>query len=87
MVKNRKARPGILVPVVEEVPRISDTEREELRKSLDRARADIAAGNYDVVTPATLREEFESVLGRRRTRSADKPEGERGRQGLRRGRR
>jgi hypothetical protein len=64
MAKNRKTRPGILVPVVEEVPRISDSEREALRKSLDRARADIAAGNYDVVTPAKLRQEFESVFGR-----------------------
>lgn len=87
MAKNRKARPGILVPVVEEVPRISDSEREALRKSLDRARADIAAGNYDVVTPATLRQEFESVFGRGRGKSADKSEGERRRQALRRSRR
>lgn len=75
MAKNRKTRPGILVPVVEEVPRISDTEREALRKSLDKARLDVAAGNYDVVTPATLRQEFERVFGRDRGKSAAKPEG------------
>jgi hypothetical protein len=61
MAKTRKARPGILVPVVEEVPRISDAERKALRASLEEARADIAAGNYDVLTPAVLREEFESI--------------------------
>jgi len=77
MVKNRKARPGLLVPVVEEVPRISDSERDALRKTLNKARADIAAGNYDVVTPATLREEFETVFGRGRGKSAGKPAGER----------
>jgi len=77
MAKNRKARPGLLVPVVEEVPRISDSERDALRKTLDKARADIAASNYDVVTPATLREEFETVFGRGRGKSDAKPEGER----------
>jgi hypothetical protein len=61
MAKTRKARPGILVPVVEEVPRISNTERKALRASLEKARADIAAGNYDVLTPAALREEFEGI--------------------------
>jgi len=63
MAKTRKARPSILVPVVEEVPRISEAERKTLRASLDRARADIAAGNYDVVTAASLRDEFEAVFG------------------------
>ena len=62
MAKARKARQGILVPIVEEVPRISETERAELRTSLKKARADIAAGNYDVLTPAALRAEFESVF-------------------------
>ena len=87
MAKNRKTRPGILVPVVEEVPRISDIEREALRKSLDKARADIAAGNYDVVTPVTLRQEFENVFGRGSSKSAGKPEGNRRGQTLRRSRR
>jgi hypothetical protein len=86
MAKNRKTRPGILVPVVEEVPRISEREREALRKSLDKARADIAAGNYDVVTSATLRQEFESVFSRGRSKSGGRVEGER-RAASRRGRR
>ncbi len=62
MAKTLKARPSILVPTVEEVPRISDAERDALRASLERARADIAAGNYDVVTPATLRREFDGIF-------------------------
>jgi hypothetical protein len=70
MAKTRKVRPSILVPVVEEVPRISDTERAALRSSLEKARADIAAGNYDVLTPAGLREEFEAVFGRNKTDKA-----------------
>jgi hypothetical protein len=60
MPKTRRARAGLLIPVVEEVPRISDAERQALRTSLEKARSDIAAGNYDVLTPAVLREEFES---------------------------
>ena len=71
MAKTRKARPGILVPVVEEVPRISDAERKALRASLEKARTDITAGNYDVLTPAVLREEFESTFGLRKTDKAD----------------
>jgi hypothetical protein len=63
MAKTRKARPSILVPVVEEVPRISDAERQALRSSLDKGRADIAAGDYDVLTPSLLREEFDAVFG------------------------
>jgi hypothetical protein len=62
MAKTLKARPSILVTTVEEVPRISEAEREALRESLERARTDIAAGNYDVVTPATLRREFEDIF-------------------------
>jgi hypothetical protein len=74
MAKTRKTRENILVPVVEEVPRISDAERAALRSSLDKARADIAAGDYDVVTPASLREEFDSVFGRGKTgKSATTP--------------
>jgi len=71
MAKTRKARPGILVPVVEEVPRISDAERKALRASLEKARGDIAAGNYDVLTPAVLREEFKSTFGHGKTDKAD----------------
>jgi hypothetical protein len=71
MAKTRKARPGILVPVVEEVPRISAAERKALRASLEKSRADIAAGNYDVLTPAVLRDEFASAFGRRKTDKAD----------------
>ncbi len=62
MAKTLKARPSILVPTVEEVPRISDAERDALRASLEKARADIAAGNYDVVTPATLQREFDGAF-------------------------
>lgn len=53
---------GILVPTVEEVPRISDAERESLRNSLEAARADIASGNYDVLDRKTLRAEFVQVF-------------------------
>ncbi len=63
MAKTLKARASILVPTVEEVPRISDAERRTLRASLEQARADIAAGNYDVVTPASLRREFDRISG------------------------
>jgi hypothetical protein len=62
MAKTRKARSIILVPIVEAVPRISDAEREALRAGLKTARADIAAGHYDVVTPEVLRSEFESIF-------------------------
>jgi hypothetical protein len=62
MAKTRKVRPGLLVPVVEEVPRISGAERKALRSSLEKARADIAAGNYDVLTPEVLRGEFEDIF-------------------------
>ncbi len=63
MAKTLKARASILVPTVEEVPRISDAERRALQESLEKARADIAAGNYDVVTPASLRHEFNRIFG------------------------
>jgi hypothetical protein len=52
----------MLIPLVEEVPQISDAEREQLIDSLEQARAEIAAGNYDVVTSSTLRAEFENVF-------------------------
>lgn len=53
---------GILVPAIEEMPRISDAEREELRASLDKAREEIKSGRYDVVTPELLREEFDAIF-------------------------
>ena len=63
MAKMLKARTSILVPTVEEMPHISDAERRALRASLEQARADIAAGDYDVVTPASLRREFNRLFG------------------------
>jgi hypothetical protein len=57
-----KTATTVLVPSVEEVPRISDAEREDLIASLKQSRADIAAGNFDVLTPGTLRKEFDAIL-------------------------
>jgi len=71
MGKTLKTRPGILVPTVEEVTRLSDVERERLRKSLEKARADIAAGDYDVLTPRTLRREFEDIFRGGKTEKLD----------------
>jgi len=62
MAKPQKARPGILVPTIEEVPRISDAERDALRTSLEKARADIAAGRYDVLTADSMRREFAEIF-------------------------
>ena len=52
----------ILVPSVEEVPRLSEAERAALLVSLEAARADIEAGDHDVLGPDTLRREFEAIL-------------------------
>ena len=52
----------ILVPTVEAVPRITDAERAELLASLEQGRADIEAGNYDVIGPHTLRREFDAIM-------------------------
>jgi hypothetical protein len=52
----------MLIPVVEEVPRISEVERKQLIGSLEQARADIGAGNYEILTSSSLRAEFESVF-------------------------
>jgi len=49
---------------VEETPRISGAERAELLGSLEQARAEIAAGRYDVVTSASLQAEFDGILER-----------------------
>jgi hypothetical protein len=59
---NTEATRSVFVPSVEEVPRISDTERAELLASLKASRAEIAAGNFDVLTRGTLRKEFEAIL-------------------------
>jgi hypothetical protein len=53
---------SLLVPAVEEVPRISDSERAALRTSLEKAGADIAAGRFDVLTPELLRAEFDAAV-------------------------
>ena len=52
----------ILVSTVVEVPRISDAERAELLASLEESTAQIAAGNYDVIGPDTLRTEFDAIM-------------------------
>lgn len=57
-----KTANSVLVPSVEEVPRISDAERETLIASLKQSRADIAAGAFDVLTPGTLLREFDAIL-------------------------
>lgn len=54
-------RPSQLIPAVDEVPRISDTERATLRTSLGVASADITSGNFDVLTPQSLRSEFDGI--------------------------
>ena len=66
MSKTLKTRPstGILVPTIEEVPRISESEREALEDSLEDARAEIAAGNFDAITSQSLRDEFEEMYRR-----------------------
>jgi len=57
-----EAMRNVLVPSVEAVPRISDAERSELLASIKASRAEIAAGNFDVLKPGTLRKEFEAIL-------------------------
>jgi hypothetical protein len=57
-----KTATSVLVPSMEEVPRISDADRVELLASLERARAEIASGQSDVLTPGTLRKEFDVIL-------------------------
>lgn len=52
----------ILVPVVEEVARLSESERAELLASLEQSRADYAAGRCHVLEPGMLRKEFEAIL-------------------------
>jgi hypothetical protein len=56
--------PDVLVQVstVIDVPRITDAERGFLIANLDAGRADIAAGNYDVLTPGMSEREFDAIL-------------------------
>ena len=54
-------RPSILIPAVDEVPVISDVERAALRKSLEDAVSEIALGNFDVLTPQSMRSEFDAI--------------------------
>jgi hypothetical protein len=54
-------RPSLLIPAVDEVPVISDAERATLRDSLEKAGAEIASGDFDVVTPQSLRSEFDAI--------------------------
>jgi hypothetical protein len=54
-------RPSVLIPAIEEVPRISDAERSALHTSLEKASADIAAGQFDALTPELLRGEFDAI--------------------------
>ena len=57
-----KMTPTVFVPFVEEVPRIPDSERAELLASLAAGRADIATGDFDVLTPGCLHREFAAIL-------------------------
>lgn len=57
-----KTADTVLVPVVQDVPRISDAERAELLASLDQAAAQIEAGDFDEIGPDTLRREFQAIL-------------------------
>ena len=54
--------PTILVPPLEEVPRISDAEWPELLASLEESRAEYAAGNCHVLKPGILRTEFDAIV-------------------------
>ncbi len=58
----KSASGSILVRTIEEVPRVSDAERADLLGSFEAARAEIAAGNYDVVISESLRAEFEAIF-------------------------
>ncbi len=51
----------MLIPAVDEVPRISDAERSALRTSLGKASTAIASGNFEVLTPQYLRSEFDGI--------------------------
>ena len=46
----------------DEAARLSAGEQAELIASLEAGRADIAAGDFDVITPERLRMEFEAIV-------------------------
>ena len=52
----------MIIPTMVSVLRISDAERTELLTSPEQSRADIAAGNFDVLKPGDLRAEFEAIV-------------------------
>ena len=56
-------RDTIVVPVVslEEVPRLTPQEREELVASLKETEADMQAGNYDTYSPEWLKDLFQKA--------------------------
>ena len=54
-------RPSQLITAVDEVQRISDAERATLRTSLGKASSDISSGSFDVLTPQSLRSEFDGI--------------------------
>lgn len=55
------SRLSTLPGAAEKAPSLSNAERMKLRDSLDKARAEIAAGDYDAFTPELLRKEFDAV--------------------------
>ena len=54
-------RVNLLIIAEREVPVISDAEREILRGGLEKARLDIASNAFDVLTPQSLRIEFNAI--------------------------
>lgn len=51
-----------MVPVVEEVPSLSDDRRAALQRALAQAQQEIAAGDFDILTAQVLRAEFEGIF-------------------------
>ncbi len=51
-----------LIPPAEGPATASDEARRALLASLETARRDIAAGEFEVLTPGTLRREFDAIL-------------------------
>ena len=56
-------RDAVFVPVVslEEIPRLTATERATLIAELDRAEADMIAGDFEVYSPAWLDKKFRAA--------------------------
>lgn len=53
----------VIIPVVtlEEMPRLSETERSSLVASLEKSEADMKAGKYATYSPEWLRHRFEEI--------------------------